>query len=355
MHDKITTLKLIDNTEVFPNIKDENIPNTIMRIADLSKYLNQLKSINITGDIDSTTITSDIATFTTADISTLNVSGVSHFEGEATFGHNVHVDGNIVVNGIDNIVDKYGNKIVNTGTFDSTSDNPAGQKSTAEALVSKDEYYANYAIYRFAETTFNWWNAFDVMINRFLNATRIDGMFSNARVIWKNFELTIPSFKNRVNSCIHAFSFAEDSNVISLTIQSNNFDGGKIFGWALSLESIKIADGADVKLSGNCHECFYTCANLVEIGAFDLSEATTLVNAFDYDAKLKHIHLKNIPVSFDISASTQFDEADLVEIIGNLVNLTGKPSQTLTMGATNLAKLTDAEKAVAINKNWVLA
>ena len=112
MPDKITTLKLVDNTNVFPNIKDENIPNTIMRIADLSKYLNQLKSINITGDIDSTTTTSGIAAFTTANISTLNVSGVSHFEGDTTFGHDVHVDGNIVVNGIDNIIDKNRNKII---------------------------------------------------------------------------------------------------------------------------------------------------------------------------------------------------------------------------------------------------
>ena len=113
MLDKITTLKLVDNTDVFPNIKDENIPDTIMRIADLSKYLNQLKSINI-GDIDSTTIASDIATFT-----------------------NVHVDGNLFVNGIDNIVDKNRNKIINTGTFDPTSDNPAGQKSIYTKMMNE--------------------------------------------------------------------------------------------------------------------------------------------------------------------------------------------------------------------------
>ena len=151
MPDKITTLKLVDNTDVFPNIKDENIPDTIMRIADLSKYVNQLKSINITGDVVSATTTSGIATFTTADISTLNVSGIatfttadistlnvsgiSRFEGEATFGHNVHVDGNLFVNGIDNMVDKNGNKIINTGTFDPTSDNPASQKSVYDMPI----------------------------------------------------------------------------------------------------------------------------------------------------------------------------------------------------------------------------
>lgn len=132
MPDKITTLKLIDNTDVFPNIKDENIPNTIMRIADLSKYLNQLKSINITGDIDSTTITSDIATFT-----------------------NVHVDGNIVVNGIDNIVDKNANKIINTGTFDPTSDNPAGQKSVYNMPIQFENIVDSQGKKRFVDGNIN--------------------------------------------------------------------------------------------------------------------------------------------------------------------------------------------------------
>ena len=130
MPDKITTLKLVDNTNVFPNIKDENIPNTIMRIADLSNYVDQLKSINITGDIDSTTIASNIATFT-----------------------NVHVDGNLFVNGIDDIVDKNGNKIINTGTFDPTSDNPAGQKTISERTIDLSKIVDSKGHPRFIEGT----------------------------------------------------------------------------------------------------------------------------------------------------------------------------------------------------------
>ena len=71
-------------------------------------------------------------------------------------------------------------------------------------------------------------------------------------------------------------------------------------------------------------------------------------------SKLKDLSgLKHINHDLDISASTQFEEADLVEIISNLNTVT--TTKTLTMGATNLAKLTDAEKKVATDKGWILA
>ena len=58
-------------------------------------------------------------------------------------------------------------------------------------------------------------------------------------------------------------------------------------------------------------------------------------------------------VKFDISASTQFETADLVTILNNLATVT--TSQTLTMGATNLAKLSDEQKKIATDKGWTLA
>ena len=53
-------------------------------------------------------------------------------------------------------------------------------------------------------------------------------------------------------------------------------------------------------------------------------------------------------VSFNISSSTAFTKEALVEILNNLATVT--TTQTLTMGATNLAKLTDEDKAIATNK-----
>lgn len=62
--------------------------------------------------------------------------------------------------------------------------------------------------------------------------------------------------------------------------------------------------------------------------------------------------MTGMKVSFSISASTKFTREALVEIIGNLATVTS--TKTLTMGSTNLAKLTDDDKAVATGKGWTL-
>ena len=62
----------------------------------------------------------------------------------------------------------------------------------------------------------------------------------------------------------------------------------------------------------------------------------------------------NINANLNISSSTKFTREALVEIIGNLKAQTSG-SKTLTMGSTNLAKLTDEDKAVATGKGWTLA
>lgn len=325
MPDKITTLKLVDNTDVFPNIKDENIPNTIMRIADLSKYLNQLKSINITGDIDSTTITSDIATFTTADISTLNVSRVSHFEGEATFGNNVHVDGNLVVYGIDNIFDKDGRKIVNTGSFDPMSDNPAGQKSTADYIVEeriKERFIAcsNALSFNscFAGLDFGAIRPNDILKDYCFN--------------------TIDKLEELPKSSLDGRGMFRESTIIDLGT----------WHFSIHLAMYKCSD---------LSYCFYGCSEMVTIGPFnetgDLSNCTNLGHAFDGCTKATKFKLIKISCSFDIS-ETALDHDALVDIINNAI-VSVETAQVLTMGATKLALLSDAEKKVATDKGWTLA
>ena len=62
----------------------------------------------------------------------------------------------------------------------------------------------------------------------------------------------------------------------------------------------------------------------------------------------------NINANLKISHSTKFTRDALLEILGNLKPQTSA-SKTLTMGETNLAKLTDEDKAIATNKGWTLA
>ena len=104
----------------------------------------------------------------------------------------------------------------------------------------------------------------------------------------------------------------------------------------------------------DAYQAFYGLQNLNSIDGLDMSKAFgNFSGMFTGCIALKHLGITHWNHSFDISSSTAFEKSDLVEIIGNLDPVT--IAQTLTMGATNLAKLTDEEKKVATDKNWVLA
>ena len=93
------------------------------------------------------------------------------------------------------------------------------------------------------------------------------------------------------------------------------------------------------------------CNSLESIPAYDLSNITSINLSSLY--KLAEFHATGMKVSFNISSSTQFTREALVEILNNLATVT--TATTLTMGATNLAKLTDEDIAIATNKGWTLA
>lgn len=76
---------------------------------------------------------------------------------------------------------------------------------------------------------------------------------------------------------------------------------------------------------------------------------------FSRNTALSKLHFTDIHGSLDVSVSTKFTREALLEIIGNLRDMTGSTPLTLTLGATNLAKLTEEDIALATEKNWTVA
>ena len=99
---------------------------------------------------------------------------------------------------------------------------------------------------------------------------------------------------------------------------------------------------------------FSYCPNLTTIPQFDTSKVTNMNYMFSGSASIEEIHMININANLDISPSTKFTREALLEIIGNLKSQTSG-TKSLKMGSTNLAKLTDEDKAIATNKGWTLA
>lgn len=104
----------------------------------------------------------------------------------------------------------------------------------------------------------------------------------------------------------------------------------------------------------NMDSMFYNCPNLTAIPQLDTSNVTSMDSMFYNCSSIEVIHMVNISADLDISSSTKFTREALLEILGNLKALTSE-TKTLIMGSTNLAKLTDEDKAIATNKGWTLA
>jgi hypothetical protein len=62
--------------------------------------------------------------------------------------------------------------------------------------------------------------------------------------------------------------------------------------------------------------------------------------------------------NFNLSLSTKLSVSSMVEMFNRLGTVSASvtaANRTITLGATNLAKLSEAEKAIATAKNYVLA
>lgn len=184
-------------------------------------------------------------------------------------------------------------------------------------------------------------------ISDFSNATNMNGLFATCRKL-KNIasNLTTPKVTDTgfmFYDCA-ALETAPEMNTSNVTYMS------KMFYSCDKLTTVPLYDTSKVK---NMEEMFWYCNDLQTVPAFDCSNVTNMNNMFASCSSLKSILMTNIGVSFNISASTLFDRVDLLTILNNLKTVTS--TKRLTMGSTNLAKLTDEDKLIATNKGWTLA
>ena len=131
--------------------------------------------------------------------------------------------------------------------------------------------------------------------------------------------------------------------------------GGKCaYSTAISFEgAIQYNDTSNVTDMSNM---FRSCSSLTSVPQLDTSNVTDMNGMFYFSSQLQAIHMINMKVDFDIHSSTLFTREALVEIINNCYDVTTlNKTAKLTMGSTNLAKLTDEDKLIATNKGWTLA
>ena len=122
-----------------------------------------------------------------------------------------------------------------------------------------------------------------------------------------------------------------------------------------SLTSLSLPAGFGQNAT-DIRNCFSACVSLVSLGlptGFG-QNATNTANCFQSCYSLVNITGNpNFKTTFDISKSRNLTHDSLMVLINGLQTVT--TAQTLKLGTTNLAKLTDDEKKVATDKGWTLA
>lgn len=177
---------------------------------------------------------------------------------------------------------------------------------------------------KFKELHFDEWNM--------SNARDMSYMFTSS--ILKEIDLSNCNLKNVSN-----MSFAFYSSLSLLEVNLTNCDTSNV----TSINNI-----------------FNNCMVLATVkGILDFINVTSLSGAFgsmsgNAPKLLEEIRIKNVNTSgLNLSYCEKLSYDSLIYLINNLLETT--TTKTLNLGATNLAKLTDEEKAIATEKNWTLS
>ena len=178
------------------------------------------------------------------------------------------------------------------------------------------------------------------------NVTNMNSMFRDCNKL-----TVIPQLNtSNVTDMSYMFYGCNTLTVIPQLDTSKVTKMSEMFNNCQTLTTIPLLDTSNVT---NMNYLFSNCYALTTVPALNANKVTNMMYTFSRCSNLKSILMTNIGLSLDIHYSTKFERTDLVTILNNLKTVTS--AQTLTMGATNLAKLTDEDKAIATNKGWTLA
>ena len=203
------------------------------------------------------------------------------------------------------------------------------------------------------------------------NITNMNGMFANCE------SLTITPLLNtsKVTSMYETFKNCSSITTIQKMDTSKVTSMNGMFYGCYGVKTFPFFDTSNVEIMitmfANCsgiteipqydtsrvsqmYYMFFSCSRLVTVPQFNVKNVYDMRGMFNGCRSIEHIHMININANLDISASTKFTREALIEIIGNLKAQTSG-TKTLTMGSTNLAKLTDEDKKIATDKGWTLA
>ena len=131
----------------------------------------------------------------------------------------------------------------------------------------------------------------------------------------------------------------------------------QMFAYAAYLTRVGVFD---TRKAGSLQMMFYGCTKLVTIDKLILKDdgSQNVQNAFYNVAALENITIEG-KIGYSglaLNTAPKLTHESLMSFINALYDFSATGgTYTATFGSTNLAKLTDAEKAIATQKGWTLA
>ena len=123
----------------------------------------------------------------------------------------------------------------------------------------------------------------------------------------------------------------------------------------LGCNSLTTIPGMDTSNVTEMDGMFQLCRSLTTVPEMNTSRVTNMNSMFSACYSLTELGgLVGLKVSLDLSSCSKLTHESLLNVINKATDVTTSPA-TLTLGSTNLAKLSDAEKGIATSKGWTLA
>ena len=187
------------------------------------------------------------------------------------------------------------------------------------------------------------------------SVTNMENMFRDCKSLTSIPQLDTSS----VTDMSEMFSHCESLTSIPQMDTKNVTSMYSLFEYCTSLTSIPQMDTSKVKDMGYM---FNGCTSLTSIPLLNMGKLSNMGYIFGFGTLNKLTDLGGFK-DLKINASSYFLDRvpnatveSLMNVINNLYDLTanGLSGKTINFGTTNLNKLTDEQKAVAINKGWTL-
>lgn len=201
----------------------------------------------------------------------------------------------------------------------------------------------------------------DFSNNSFTNIINVNGMFASNNA--GTFDLHGSNFNLSTDKLDSMFDSCSNLKVLNMTNVSMPTSVESVYAMFFECTSLTTLDLSSLHFSNliTIKACFENCSSLqtLNIENWNLAQATNTTNAFKNCVKLENLSIGNLPdykastYKWGFETCTALTRESLVNIL-NALPTTTQTGATITIGATNVAKLTDGDKAIATSKGWVI-